>query len=86
MDLLFLFQDKTFGRNNQKLDLYFPKQRSNGAGKSHPVVMFVYGGAWSSGSKKMYGMVCSAIAQKLDAIVCCPDYSRYPLVCIYSLR
>lgn len=75
-----ILQDRTYGRRNQKLDLYFPKSHGAGDDRQLPVVMFAYGGAWGSGNKNMYGFLCSAIANKLDVIVCCPNHSTYPKV------
>lgn len=44
------------------------------------VVVFVYGGTWSSGDKSMYGMMCAHLADLLQAVVVCPNYSTYPKV------
>ena len=60
------------------MDLYIPDGMSEG--DDRPLVVFVYGGTWGSGDKNMYGLVCSNLAKKLNAIVCCPNYSIYPKV------
>ncbi|XP_060570726.1 uncharacterized protein LOC132729011 isoform X2 [Ruditapes philippinarum] len=73
-----VIKDKEYGRRSKKLDLYLPRRGSSGDSGHYPVVVFAYGGAWGSGNKKMYGMLCSAVANKLGAIVCCPNHSTYP--------
>ncbi|XP_052772871.1 uncharacterized protein LOC128219796 [Mya arenaria] len=73
-----IMKDRLFGRNGQRLDLYFPHQVGAGDSGPRPVVVFMYGGAWGSGGKKMYGLLCSQIANKLGVVVCCPDHSTYP--------
>ncbi|CAG2192096.1 PCME [Mytilus edulis] len=68
-----------YGRNDCTLDLYHPNiPRKDGGDMSMPVVVFVYGGAWSSGEKTMYGPLCVEIANRLKAVVCCPNLSIYP--------
>ena len=79
--LLYMFnQNLAYGKNEQTLDLYLPEGVD--LTQPRPVVVFVYGGAWSSGNKKMYGMLCSEIAQTLKCLVCCPNYATYPQVMI----
>ncbi|KAL4240163.1 hypothetical protein ACF0H5_000957 [Mactra antiquata] len=73
-----IMKDRTYGCRNQKLDLYFPKSRKIDDERQFPVIMFAYGGAWGSGNKNMYGLLCSTIANKLDVIVCCANHSTYP--------
>ena len=68
-----------YGRNDCTLDLYHPNvPRPEGGYMSMPVVIFVYGGAWGSGDKNMYGPLCVEIANRLNAVVCCPNLSIYP--------
>ena len=43
-----------------------------------PVVIFVYGGAWGSGSRWMYSLIAQRICKSLDVHVVVPDYSYYP--------
>lgn len=31
-------------------------------------------------NKEMYGLLCSELANKLQVVVCCPNYSAYPKV------
>ena len=71
-------QNLAYGKNEQTLDLYLPEGVD--LTQPRPVVVFVYGGAWSSGNKKMYGMLCSEIAKTLKCLVCCPNYATYPQV------
>jgi acetyl esterase/lipase len=58
----------------QKLDIYRP----DGAGPA-PVVVFFYGGAWNSGSKRMYPFVAATLARQGNVVVV-PDYRLYPQV------
>lgn len=68
-----------FGRNDGALDVYHPNiPRTEGGDLSMPVVIFVYGGAWGSGNKNMYGQLCVEIANRMRAVVCCPSLSTYP--------
>ncbi|XP_013391668.1 probable isoprenylcysteine alpha-carbonyl methylesterase ICMEL2 [Lingula anatina] len=73
-----LVKEIHFGSSDTKLDLYYPSKGKAAIDSPCPVVVFVYGGAWSSGSKNMYGLLCSQIADKLNALVLAPDYSKYP--------
>ncbi|XP_021346751.1 uncharacterized protein LOC110446102 isoform X2 [Mizuhopecten yessoensis] len=77
-DLSKIHKNFVFGRNNRNLDLYLPGMRGLQPARPHPVLVFVYGGAWSSGDKNMYGLVCSELANRLQVLVCCPNYSIYP--------
>lgn len=56
-------------------DLYVP----DGAGPDTPVVTFLYGGAWDSGSKDIYLFVGQSLASE-GVIVAVPDYRVYPEV------
>ncbi|XP_060067016.1 uncharacterized protein LOC132547270 [Ylistrum balloti] len=67
-----------YGRNNHNLDLYMPDVRGLQPARPHPVLVFVYGREWCSGDKNMYGMLCSELANRLQVLVCCPNYSIYP--------
>ncbi len=59
----------------QKLDLYAPA-RSGGAS---PVLVFFYGGAWSSGRRQDYRFAAEALATR-GFIVAVPDYRLVPEV------
>jgi acetyl esterase/lipase len=56
-------------------DLYVPA----GAGPATPVVVFVYGGGWDTGSKDLYRFVGQSLA-KGGVAVAVPDYRLYPEV------
>ena len=58
----------------QKLDIYRPMDAAG-----LPVVVFIYGGSWNSGSKSMYPFVAATIARR-GVIVVVPDYRLYPQV------
>ncbi len=57
------------------LDLYLPAD----AGPDTPVVVFVYGGNWDSGSKDLYRFVGQSLASR-GVAVAVPDYRVYPEV------
>lgn len=56
------------------LDVYAPE----GAGP-FPVVVFLYGGAWNSGTRSMYRFVGGALASR-GLVVVIPDYRLFPAV------
>lgn len=57
-----------------RLDVYAPPGARNA-----PVVVFFYGGRWSSGSRSDYGFVGKALARR-GWVVVVPDYRLYPAV------
>ncbi len=57
------------------LDIYRPPSASGSA----PLVVFLYGGGWDSGSKDIYGFVARPLAER-GAVVVVPDYRLYPQV------
>jgi len=59
----------------QRLDVYRPRARGNPA----PVVVFLYGGRWQSGSKDQYRLLGDALARR-GVVVVVPDYRLYPEV------
>jgi acetyl esterase/lipase len=65
------------GGERGKLDLYAPKGAS--AGAKLPVIVFFYGGSWSSGEKEGYGFVGRALAAQ-GFVVAIPDYRLVPQV------
>ncbi|KAH3869565.1 uncharacterized protein LOC127868053 [Dreissena polymorpha] len=73
-----IMKDRLFSRNGQRLDLYFPRQQGLGDKGMLPIIVFVYGGTWSSGHRSMYGTLCFELANTIGCIVCCPDYTLYP--------
>jgi acetyl esterase/lipase len=58
-----------------KLDVYVPKDEA----ASHPVIVFIYGGAWNSGERGDYLFVAEALASR-GFVVVIPDYRLYPEV------
>lgn len=76
-----LVKDIPFGRNDKNLDVYVPAGRHRQE-MPKPVLIYIFGGGWSSGDKSMCGLVCSQIANQLAAVVCCPNYSLYPQGCV----
>jgi acetyl esterase/lipase len=61
----------------QRLDLYGPT--SSGPAGRLPVIVFLYGGSWSSGEKAGYGFVGRALAAR-GFLVAVPDYRLVPKV------
>jgi acetyl esterase/lipase len=57
----------------QKLDLYQPAPET----PSPPMVVFLYGGGWTEGSRAMYRFVGAALAER-GCIVAIPDYRLFP--------
>jgi acetyl esterase/lipase len=57
----------------QRYDVYRPA----GAQTDAPVVVFLYGGAWSSGDRSMYRFVGNALAEQ-GFVAAIPDYRLYP--------
>ena len=61
--------------NRQRLDVYEP---ANGA-KLAPIILFIYGGSWTSGERAIYGFVGAALATRgLTTVI--PDYRLAPEV------
>jgi acetyl esterase/lipase len=68
--------DVAYGlKARQRLDVYRPASASN----SSPVIVFFYGGNWSSGSREDYAFVGRALAKR-GFVVVIPDYRLYPEV------
>ncbi|XP_061623482.1 uncharacterized protein si:dkey-193c22.1 isoform X1 [Phyllopteryx taeniolatus] len=69
-----------FGRRGNKLDLYHPPglAKSGDMAAPLPLVIFVYGGAWSSGERYVYCLLARHLTEELNATVVCPDYTTYP--------
>ncbi len=65
-----------YGRSpRQSLDVYAPA----GAGGRSPVVVFFYGGSWSSGRRQDYSFVASALSSA-GFVTVLPDYQLFPSV------
>lgn len=58
----------------QCLDIYAPSAHSE---TRRPVIVFFYGGAWSSGARRHYAFAARALAQ-LGYLVVVPDYRLVP--------
>ncbi|WP_207538336.1 alpha/beta hydrolase [Sabulicella rubraurantiaca] len=59
----------------QSLDLYSPE----GLADTAPLLVFLYGGGWVSGSREDYAFVARPLA-RLGVMVAVPDYRLYPQV------
>ncbi len=71
---LMAHRDLAYGPHpRQRLDVYTP---TGGAG-GLPVVVFYYGGSWSSGSKRDYPFLADALV-RVGFVVVVPDYRVYP--------
>ena len=57
------------------LDIYRPA----GAPKNLPLIVFIYGGNWRTGSKSIYPFVAATLARR-GAVVMVPDYRLFPEV------
>ena len=56
----------------QTLDIYLPKDR-----KPRAVIVFIYGGGWTSGDKNKYQLLALAFTGRGYAVVV-PDYRTFP--------
>jgi acetyl esterase/lipase len=73
-----LARDMAFaGGARGKLDIYGPTVAAPADGL--PVIVWIYGGSWNSGSKDGYGFVGRALAAK-GFVVAVPDYRLVPEV------
>ncbi len=61
------------GGPRQRLDVYRPRA----APQPLPVVVFLYGGRWQTGSKNEYRLIGGALTQH-GLVVIVPDYRLYP--------
>ena len=70
-----MVKDAAFGNNpRQRLDVYRPRTIGPAA---LPIIIFFYGGSWSSGSKSGYSFVGRALASR-GFLVVIPDYRLVP--------
>lgn len=66
--------DAAFGSHpRQRLDLYRPRRADAGL----PVVVFLYGGSWQTGTREGYGFAGRALAAR-GFLVAVPDYRLVP--------
>jgi len=67
--------------NTNRLDVYIPDtaklQQQFFDQATHPVIVFIYGGAWSSGDKMLYGLLALRL-RHLGYVVVVPNYTLYP--------
>ena len=71
-------KDQAFAAGERgRLDLYAPRRKAGEA--KLPVIVFFYGGSWSSGVKEGYGFVGRALAAE-GFLVAVPDYRLVPEV------
>ena len=63
----------------QVLDVYAPDGARSDSAQSAPVVVFLYGGAWQTGSRALYRFVGAALAER-GFVTVIPDYRVYPQV------
>ena len=72
-------QNIAYGDNaRHRLDIYTPGRHGTANGKA-PVVVFFYGGNWTSGERENYAFVGRALASR-GFVVVIPDYRLYPEV------
>ncbi|KAI9006658.1 Alpha/Beta hydrolase protein [Phycomyces nitens] len=57
-----------------KLDVYSPGLVHQ---KKAPIIVFIYGGSWSSGSKYIYTPLANTL-REMGYVVIVPDYRKYP--------
>jgi acetyl esterase/lipase len=70
-------KDAPFGPDpRQRLDLYVPHRP---AASRLPIIVFIYGGSWSSGTKSGYAFVGRALASR-GFVVAIPDYRLVPQI------
>ncbi len=70
-------KDQAFAAGERgRLDVYAPRKAASG---KLPVIVFFYGGSWSSGVKEGYGFVGRALAAQ-GFLVAVPDYRLVPEV------
>jgi acetyl esterase/lipase len=72
-----VIHDAAFGPDpRQRLDIYAPRATSATA---RPIIVFIYGGSWNSGTKSGYSFVGRALAAR-GFVVAIPDYRLVPQV------
>jgi acetyl esterase/lipase len=76
-DDLNITRDVAYGAGNrQSLDIYASRAP---VGRPRPVIVFLYGGGWTSGAKADYAWVGGALARR-GYVAVVPDYRLYPQV------
>ena len=70
-------RDVAYGAGpRQSLDIFAPTSKATG---SRPIIVYLYGGSWQSGSKEEYGFAARALAAG-GFVVAMPDYRLVPAV------
>ena len=70
----------SYGPNERhQLDVYEPVGRARADGRAKPVVLFLYGGAWTMGDRGLYAFIGSALASRGYTTVIA-DYRLHPEV------
>jgi acetyl esterase/lipase len=74
-------RDVAFGpQPRQRLDLYYPSEPGAGVPRPGlPIIVFIHGGSWQSGSKDGYSFVGRALASR-GFLVAVPNYRLVPQV------
>lgn len=76
-DNIAVVHDRAYGPEpSQKLDMYVPIDLQN---KQIDVIVFLYGGRWTYGTKEDYRFVGATFAKR-GFLVVIPDYRKYPSV------
>ncbi|ORZ10864.1 Alpha/Beta hydrolase protein [Absidia repens] len=62
------------------LDIYHPDgKEKDRVRQKRPVIIFIYGGSWSTGQKFLYTSMANTL-RELGYVVVVPDYRKYPTV------
>ncbi|MGH0167934.1 UNVERIFIED_CONTAM: hypothetical protein FKN15_002061 [Acipenser sinensis] len=79
-------KDIQFGKNENSLDVYFPTAKGFDKSSARlPALIYVFGGGWESGSRTMYCLLAQQLANDLNVVVICTDYSLYPKCTIVDM-
>lgn len=68
-----VYNSSDTGRTPQELNVFAPAKKK----KSNPVLIFVHGGNWNSGNKRLYSFLGSRMARK-GIVTVIPDYPKSP--------
>ena len=68
-----VYNNNDTGRSAQELNVFAPSQKN----KLKPVFIFVHGGNWNSGNKKLYSYFGNRMARK-GVVTVIPDYPKSP--------
>lgn len=73
-------QDVGFSSDpNLRLDVYGPDDAATVGQRTRPIVIFLYGGGWKSGSREQYAFVASGLTSE-GYLTVVPDMRKYPEV------